>query len=71
MSRLNVTVPELTVPAALPTVADRGTNCGVLLKGADAPDADVVVTARVISNPWVESVEPAKPGVPPYDAWII
>ena len=68
---VNVTVPELTVPEALVTVAERVTFWALELKGAEALLATVVVAAWLTVKVWVLSLLAAKPPPPPYEAVMV
>ncbi len=61
---VKVSVPSLTVPAALVMVALRVTFCAPPLKVAEALAAAVAVAAALTSSVWLVSVEPRKLVVP-------
>ena len=62
---VNVTVPELTVPAALVTTAERLTFWLLVLKLADALAAVVVVAVPPTVKVCVLSLLAANPPLPP------
>ena len=68
---VKVSVPSLTVPAELLTVALSGTFCAALLKGTEALGAVVVVVAGVTVRWCVLSELPPKFGVLLYAAWMV
>ena len=57
LKTVKVSVPSLTTPAALKTVAFSVTFCAPELKVAPAVAAAVVVVAALMIRVWLESVE--------------
>ena len=68
---VKVSVPSLTVPAALVMVALSVTFWPRPLKVAEALAAAVAVAAALIIRSWLLSVKPRKLVVPLYTAWMM
>ena len=68
---MKVSVPSLTVPAGLVTVALSGTVEPPTLNVAEALAAAVALAAALTTRVWPESVKPRKLAVPLYVAWMM